>query len=531
MMLRLSSLLLAVAYVGAVSDACASAGTCGKSESAALLQQRREDTKAVVETGAEQESKDEEEERQNTTTTFTMLGNIKGAKVGNLDKANSEVYFEVPVGSHLKFKQTTGYKMAGSNDTGVFDSDDGKRHLELVDETTRSNESRWRGCLGHGAKCWIDRQCCGEMKCLGIKNWQCGYSPGRAGEYCNAYYHCAKHLLCHHGKCTDYKDVLLKGSEGRCRVGSPSGKIKVMTYNLFLIKCLLPGQRGGSILTCQPEKDQLVRIQKLMQWIKQRDEDVVVVQELFNLQKEVMDGMAAAGFCHYVTAPFAHGSLPKLPNDGPGLAIFSKYPIQTVDFIDWFDWFGEKEGRLLDPEAFADKGLMYAKILKDSDNYHIFNTHTQSNSLREHHDTRVGQFVKIRDFAEEVTGVTPSELILFGGDFNEDKYLHGNKQKFYKEMIEELHAVEPKVIGDLQHSLDTKENPMLANLWAGTSTATFRELLDYVFVSTRGTQPINSHCEILRPQWPLDCSTAECMLSDHFPNTCTFEVRHAQDAS
>lgn len=261
-----------------------------------------------------------------------------------------------------------------------------------------------------------------------------------------------------------------------------------------------------------------------MQWMEQRDEDVVVVQELFNLREEIINGMAAAGFCNYVIAPFAHGHLPRLPNDGPGLAIFSKYPIQTYDFIDWFDWFGEKENRLLDPEAIADKGVMYAKILKDGENYSIMNTHTQSNSLREHHDTRIKQFVKIREFAEEVAGITTSELILFGGDFNEDKYLHGNNQKFYKEMMEELHAVEPEVTGDLQYSLDTQQNPMLANLWAGTSTATFRELLDFVFVSTRGKQPIKSHCEILKPQWPLECDTPECMLSDHFPNTCTFEV-------
>mmetsp|Transcript_134377 Transcript_134377/g.258616 ORF Transcript_134377/g.258616 Transcript_134377/m.258616 type:complete len:225 (+) Transcript_134377:1-675(+) len=223
--------------------------------------------------------------------------------------------------------------------------------------------------------------------------------------------------------------------------------------------------------------------------------------------------MAAAGFCHYVSTPFGQ--------TGSGMAIFSKYEIKNWNFIDWFDWTGEGD-RLLDPEATADKGVMYAKIEKDGENYHIFDTHTQSNSMREHHDTRLGQYRKIQQFAKSLK-LNPTELILFGGDFNEDKYKHGNQQKYYKEMLEELHAVEPELKTNLKDSLSTDANPFLANLWAGTRTEHFVELLDYILVSTEGKQPRTSYCQILKPQWPKDCSKAECMLSDHFPNTCTFE--------
>jgi len=130
-MLRLRALLLVAAFVSARSEACESGGTCEEAKSPALLQQRHEDSKAVVETGAEQESKDEEEERRSTTTTFTMIGNIS-AKVEDLDKEDSKVDLELQDGSHLTFKQTKGYKRAGSTDTYVGDSADGKQHLDLV---------------------------------------------------------------------------------------------------------------------------------------------------------------------------------------------------------------------------------------------------------------------------------------------------------------------------------------------------------------------------------------------------------------
>jgi endonuclease/exonuclease/phosphatase family metal-dependent hydrolase len=269
-------------------------------------------------------------------------------------------------------------------------------------------------------------------------------------------------------------------------------------------------------MACQPENEKKERIQKLMQWYKERDEDVVMFQELFSLRDEVIDGMAAAGFCHYVATPFGA--------DGSGMAIFSKYPMTKIDFLDWFDWTGENSETSWDPEAVADKGVMYAKIEKDGENYHVFDTHTQSDSLGDAHQTRITQFAKIRDFANHFLGDSTSELILFGGDFNENKYPHDlKKAEYYGTMLQELQAVEPTVVGNLKYSYDTEENPLLASLWEEKYPGqSWRELLDYVLVSKRGKQPHESHCEIIKAQWPTDCNQQNCMLSDHFPNSCTF---------
>lgn len=376
---------------------------------------------------------------------------------------------------------------------------------------TSNQTERW-GCKKQRESCWTDYDCCYGMECLGLQRWECGHKPGLVGEICDMRYACDEHLLCHHGRCTEYNDVLLWGSKGSCRAGSSPGKIKVMTYNIFLISCIVDGYDGKKKLKCQPEKEQRVRIQKLMQWMKERDEDVVVVQELFSLRDEVIDGMAAAGFCHYVSTPF--------DQDGSGMATFSKHPIKTFDFVDWFDWSGQNSKTHYDLEALADKGVMYAQIEKHGHKYHVFNTHTQSNSNGDQHEIRMGQYTTIKKFAQRAPR---NELILFGGDFNEDKFNKKNGPKYFKEMLQELDAEEPKYRGNLKYTLDEIENEILQDLWAWDNLKEkFRERLDYVLISNRGKKPRESYCEILKPQWPKNCAAKECMLSDHFPNTCTF---------
>merc|ERR1740121_1233596 len=269
--------------------------------------------------------------------------------------------------------------------------------------------------------------------------------------------------------------------------------------------------------------------------MKEREEDVVVVQELFNFRHEVIDGMAEAGFCHYVATPFGvHGS---------GLAIFSKHSIDMIDFIDWFDKTGPNSEAPVDPESlWADKGVMYARIKKDDENYHVFNTHTQSDSLRswglDTHRVRLGQFSKMRTFVEKKVGWASIELVLLSGDFNEDK----KNTQFYEDMMGILYAGEPVVKGKYRYTYDTSKNPFLNNVrvalfkrawrwikqffWPASKTDKVQEFLDYVLVSRRGKQPRKAHCEILKPQWPKDCGEENCMVSDHFPNTCTFETHH-----
>lgn len=385
-------------------------------------------------------------------------------------------------------------------------------------------------CTPKGDGCWIDSNCCPGMECLGIKDWDCGHTPGWEGEYCNAYYHCAADLLCHQGKCEDYRNLLNRGTKGTCRSGHSDGKFGIMTYNVFLLDCPI-GAVGP--MKCQSDSERIARIAKFATWFQDRDEDVVVMQEMFTHEEKVIEAMAAAGYCHYVTS--FQGSL------GAGLATFSKWPIEDVDFIDWAD------GISSNIEAIADKGVMYAKINKGGKKHHVFNTHTQSNSQDwlDGHGMRMEQCLKINEFVASFN-IPEDELIMMGGDFNEDFWHnrvesdpHSNKD--YHAMIQRLDAdIDPTVVpvdGSIQNTQDTELNPMLKDMWEGDATyGTFSELLDYVFISKNGkfgdqiSVESSSFCEVIIPRVPQGCNDAGCMLSDHFPNTCTFFTDIGSDA-
>lgn len=356
-----------------------------------------------------------------------------------------------------------------------------------------------------GSSCWWDSHCCGDLQCLGVINWECGNSPGHEGEYCNLYYPCRGDLVCHEGICEDYKNVLRWGVSGTCKSGSPAGQIKVMSYNLFVLDCDFYPLDALGLVPCQHETDYRPRIEKLLEWVKGQDEDVIMVQEMFNLHDEIIAGMAEAGFCHHVASAFGQ--------DGDGKAIFSKYPITAVDFLDWND--AGDPGKISGAEClFSDKGIMYARVEKDGTDYHVFNTHTMSNSVDEEHPNRMVQYLTIREFVREVVGETSNGMVLLGGDFNENKFIEEN----YLAMLQELDATDPELEGDAVYTYDTINNPLPDSF----QDADWQERLDYVLVSNTGLQPTASSCRILTPSLPAGCHDITCMLSDHFPVTCTF---------
>lgn len=353
------------------------------------------------------------------------------------------------------------------------------------------------------------------MECLGVNpfTYSCGYTPGRKNDFCNGYYTCAKELVCDNNKCHSYDELLLRDDGSKtCAQGSPPGKLKMITYNIFQLPCIL------GLYVCDGPEDRKERMTKLLAWMRTRDEDVVVVQELYDHQTEILEGMQSAGFCHYVATPYGQR--------GSGLAIFSKHPILDVDFVDFIDGF-----QIDNPEAFADRGVMYAKIKKGGTISHIFNTHTQSESLTGKHwdiwadapKVRMKQYKVIKNFAKKFN-IPKDQLVLFGGDFNEDKFAGGKAEGQYDEMIEALAVEEIQVRGKQIFSFDTTTNPFLKTYYTNPDH-TYKEYLDFIFVSRLGAEvaPSDASCIILHPTWPQDCATKDCEISDHYPVSCTIE--------
>lgn len=256
-------------------------------------------------------------------------------------------------------------------------------------------------------------------------------------------------------------------------------------------------------------------------WFKDREEDVVLFQEVWSFHDELRDGMSNAGFCHYVTTEETIGS---------GLAIYSRHPIEKMDFSDWFDAFGIGDGMAPDIDNFeayvADKGVLYVKVAKDGRPIHLLNLHATSDTTGDFHGVRVKQFNKVRDFVDSL-GIPSDELILLGGDFNEDKDCRlrrcegGAKcddQSYYNEMIEILSAGVLDTISNNTFTYNTEKNALLKSLYSGSDCEYYQYTLDYIFFSENHLVPSESStCEVLDP-----LASDGTHLSDHLPVACTF---------
>ena len=196
--------------------------------------------------------------------------------------------------------------------------------------------------------------------------------------------------------------------------------------------------------------------------------------------------------------------------------------------MDWFDAFGIGDGMAPDignVEAYiADKGVLYAKIIKDDHPIHVFNQHANSDTSGDYHDVRVKQFTKTREYVDSKE-IPSTDLVLLGGDFNEDKDCRVNSceeggncegQTYYDEMMGILAAVEPQSISNTTYTYDTEMNSFLKGLYEGDECDLYRYSLDYIFYSETHDIPLaSSTCGVVIP---------DVTLADHFPVSCNFDI-------
>lgn len=306
------------------------------------------------------------------------------------------------------------------------------------------------------------------------------------------------------------------GTRGTCREGTTGdGALKLMTLNAFLINCS-PGAK------CQEEDAREARVGELTSWFNDREEDVVLVQEVWSFHDLLRDGMVQAGYCHYAMTEGSTGS---------GLALFSRYPITEMDFVDWFDAFGIGGGMAPNPfnfEAYvADKGVLYGKIGKNGRPIHVFNLHTQSDSIGDNHDVRMKQFELARDFVVSKE-IPQDEFVVLGGDFNEDKDCSVNScggakcegQAYYNEMVEMLSVNAADTISNTTFTYNTEANDLLKSLYAKADCDYYEYTLDYIFYSENHLAALgSSYCETLD-----SLATDGIDLSDHLPVACTYDL-------
>ncbi|KAL7441133.1 hypothetical protein ACHAXM_010301 [Skeletonema potamos] len=318
----------------------------------------------------------------------------------------------------------------------------------------------------------------------------------------------------------------VQGTQGTCSNGTAdASSIQVITMNTFMIYCI-PGVDKKKF-KCQEPGARTERAQSIGEWFKDRDEDVVLMQEIWSNHDVIRDGMTGAGFCHYVMTERKSGS---------GLAIFSKHPISEISFKDWFDAFGEMQPDPLNPESYvADKGVLYARVMKGNQPINIFNMHTSSDTNGDYHNVRLKQFNIVKEVVDSKT-ISKEELVLMGGDMNEDKDCRLMKcdrqakcedQTYYSEMLTTLSAGELEMSTETAHpwTYNTENNTLLKSLYEGSDCDTYQYLLDYIFYSKDHlTAKSSSVCEILNP-----LSEEGTDLSDHFPLSCAIAFEPVAD--
>jgi len=261
---------------------------------------------------------------------------------------------------------------------------------------------------------------------------------------------------------------------------SANGQLKVLSYNIYALPLV-----AADIST---------RIQELPAYL--RGYDVILLQEAFSADSPALLRALAAEYPHQTT--ILRKPLSGVNVYNGGVAIVSRYPIGRTEQVVYPDCTGT--------DCFADKGFVYAEIIRNGQAYQVLATHAASfdsdaaRQMRQAQFKLMQQFVSAKQFAR-------TDMVLYGGDFNV------NKLKFsddYQTMQQNLRAKVPAISGYSASTFDPRVNYYAAKY----DTV---EYLDYVLYSTDHRLPATSKNEVRVPRSVSNELWQRWDLSDHFP--------------
>lgn len=268
--------------------------------------------------------------------------------------------------------------------------------------------------------------------------------------------------------------------------------------------------------------------------------DVWVFTECFDhrSRKVLLDKLAESGGYYFSTPTVGHNKrmskggktyVRKLINGG--VLIASKYPILSVRI----KLFGDAS---CGADRLADKGVLYAKILKEGLLVHVFATHFQAWNDAASRAVRRTQMEMVKSFMASLAIDPENDAVLLVGDLNVDFWLNKRSGE-YDEMLDllDLHdtaagsasrasggpasAEDARCLLSAQRSakfsFDRRLNALAAD---GLSSDGSLELLDYVLYSKSHRQPSQADSWVLpiRSATPWKWRKREQFnLSDHFP--------------
>ncbi|MEW7863991.1 sphingomyelin phosphodiesterase [Aeromonas diversa] len=259
------------------------------------------------------------------------------------------------------------------------------------------------------------------------------------------------------------------------------GRLSVATYNIWALPVI--AKSIGERLTLLPSH--------------LKGYDALLLQEVFDGRRDTFLQALAKEY------PYQTKVLDKPGiniHDG-GVVIVSRYPIVREAQFVYPDCTGT--------DCFADKGVVYAEVIKGGKAWHLFATHTAAFDTDAARATRQTQFRQIRDFAARLA-IPKGDTVLYGGDFNV------NKRKFpddYAGMLAGLNAHEPGYAG-WDATFDPRVNAYSGGLLSGGANV---EYLDYVMVSQDHAPASANRNTVFIPRTSAAGIWPESNLSDHFP--------------
>ncbi|MDC0661274.1 sphingomyelin phosphodiesterase [Marinobacter sp. SS21] len=276
----------------------------------------------------------------------------------------------------------------------------------------------------------------------------------------------------------DFYYTIRNGNQPEPQSGDDA--LKVLTYNIWALPML--ASNIGDRLEEMPSVLQGYDVLLLQEAFASASEDLLqALSSDYPYQTEILD---EPGFNLY----------------NGGVVIVSRYPIAATDYLVFQDCTGT--------DCFADKGVVYAEVIRDGKAYHVTATHTASFDSDEARALRQQQFQQIRGLIDG-KGIPAFDAVMMGGDFNV------NKLKFpgdYQQMLANLVASAPEPTGYSRSTYDPTVNQN-----ADGELSLGVEYLDYVVVSNSHRQPQRSRNDVRVPRSDSDDLWGIWDLSDHFP--------------
>lgn len=258
-----------------------------------------------------------------------------------------------------------------------------------------------------------------------------------------------------------------------------NNSLKVLAYNVFALPVIA--------------SDISKRLNELPEYLQ--GYDAILLQELFSADSPKLLRALSEEY-PYQTKILKNESGINIHNGG--VAIVSRYPIAQTGYFVYPNCTGT--------DCFADKGFVYAEMIKDNQAYHLISTHTASFDTAAARNLRQEQFQMMNDYINN-KNIPAMDAVLYGGDMNL------NRLKFaddYAGMTEKLNATVPLTTGYTQSTFD----PRINHYAAAYDTV---EFLDYVMWSNAHRQPVESINEVRVPRSTSDNLWGKWDLSDHFP--------------